>query len=190
MKKFLVCIMLAGIITLLSGCIITDNFDEYERKQFQSKETISEVVIEDISTEITVQTSMNKEVLVEYSDSPTGSWYSIDISDGVLNIKKERGTVGVDDSTLIVSLPEKEYQKLSIQTTNGDIILNNTTSVTYNCSTKNDDIKGTIKGVETDYLIVTAVKNGKSNLENNVIESSKQIEFNVKNGDINIEFVQ
>lgn len=79
---------------------------------------------------------MNKEVLVEYSDSPTDSWYSIDLSDGILNIKKERGTVGVDDSTLIVSLPEKEYQKLSIQTTNGDIILNNTTAVTYNCSTK------------------------------------------------------
>lgn len=190
MKRMSVGILLIGISALLSGCIITDNYDEYERKQFQSTEEISEIVIEDISTEITMVTSSNKEVLVDYSDSPKDSWYRIEISNGILNIKKTRKTVGVEDSTMVVSLPEKEYQNFSIETTNGDIILDNTTALTYKCSTENADIKGSLKGVEADYLIIIAVQNGKSNLENNVNESSKMIEFNVKNGDVNVKFVR
>lgn len=75
-----------------------------------------------------------------------------------------------------------------IETTNGDILFDNTNSLNYKCSTENGNITGTIKGVETDYLIVTKTVNGKSNIKNNVIESTSIIEFNVKNGDVNIEF--
>jgi len=105
-----------------------------------------------------------------------------------LKIKKTHETVSVENNSLIISLPQKEYQSLSIKTTNGNIIFDYSTSLTYNCSTENGNIKGILKGTETDYLIVTSVKNGKNNLNNNVIESSKTIEFDVKNGNIEIEF--
>lgn len=188
MKKFL-CILLFIPALLLTSCsFITDNIDEYERKQYQCEDTISEIHITDISTDITIRNSDTDTLLIEYSDSPTDSWYSIDSENGIITIEKTRGTVGVDDNTLIVSLPKNVYQNITIETTNGDIIFDNIAASTYKCSTENGDIKGTLNGNEAEYLIVTTAKNGNSNLKNNVIESSKSIELNVENGDIKIEF--
>lgn len=53
---------------------------------------------------------------------------------------------------------------------------------------KNGDITGTLNGNEKDYLIVVKAQNGDSNITDNVIESSKSIEFNVENGNVNIDF--
>lgn len=189
MKKIFLSAMVILVIGLLSGCMITDNnYDEYERKQFQSTDTISEIVVTDESANIVIQTKDSNEILVEYSDSPTNSWYRIDVSNGVLKIEKTRGTVGVDDNTLIITLPQKEYESISVETTNGDIQFDNVASSVYKCSTKNGDIKGSLAGNENDYLIVTTAKNGESTLENNVIESSKIVEFDVENGDIKVKF--
>ena len=58
----------------------------------------------------------------------------------------------------------------------------------YKCSVENGDITGTLNGSEADYLIVVKTENGDSNLKDNVIESSKSIEFNVENGDVDISF--
>lgn len=178
---------IATILTL-SGCIITDNSDEYERMKFQTTEDISEIMVWDLSTDYTAQISDNNDVIVEYSDSPTKSWYNIDVSEGILKIEKTRGTVGVEDSSVTILLPEKEYNNIFIETTNGDISFDNVFFLNYKCFTENGDITGTLNGNEADYLIVTKTKNGDSNLKDNVIESSKTIEFNVKNGDINIDF--
>lgn len=98
--------------------------------------------------------------------------------------------MGVDDSSLVISLPDSEYEEISVNTTNGDIIFNNITSAVYRCNTENGDIKGTIQGNSADYLCVVSVKNGDSTLENNAITSTKIIEFNVKNGDVEVEFAQ
>ena len=89
-----------------------------------------------------------------------------------------------------ITLPEKEYQSISIETSNGDISFRNVLSENYKCYVKNGDIIGTLNGSETDYLIVTDTKNGESYLKNNVIESSKTIEFNVENGDIKVDFLK
>lgn len=188
-KLVLLSIVLLFVMGLLSGCIITDNnYDEYERQQFQSTDTISEIEVVDISTDVMVKTSNGDAILVEYSDSPDNLWYSIEIVDEVLEIKKTRGTVGIEDNTLVISIPEKEYSRISIETTNGDIVFNSISSLDYKCTTENGDIKGLLAGKESDYLIVTTVKNGNSNMNNNVIQSSNIIEFDVKNGDIDIEF--
>lgn len=109
-------------------------------------------------------------------------------SNNILKIEKTRGTVGVDNSSLVISVPEKVYQSISAATTNGDIIFENITSSNYKCSAESGNIKGVLKGRETDYSIVTRARNGKSTLENNVIESAENVEFNVENGDIDIEF--
>lgn len=190
MKKLSLYIL--GIVTvgLLSGCVIRESEDEYKREQYQSTEIVSEILVEDISTDVIVQKTNKKELTVDYSDSPNNPWYNIDISRGVLTIEKTRGTVGVDNNSLVISLPQNEYQKFSIVTTNGNIIFNNTSSLAYKCSTQNGDIRGNVVGVESEYLIVIDVKNGSSNIKNNVIESSKTIEFNVVNGNINFEIEQ
>lgn len=188
MKKFSLSMIFVFIIALLSGCIVTDNQDKYERKQFQTTEDIYEIMVNDISTNYTLKVSDSKEMIVDYSDSPTDSWYTIEVSDDILKINKTRGTVGVEDSSVIITMPKKEYQNISIETTNGDIIFDNVSSQQYKCFTENGDIKGTLEANEADYLIVVKTKNGKSNIKDNVIESSKTIEFSTKNGDVKIVF--
>ena len=169
MRKIFLGILLVASMGILSGCLVTDNHDEYERQQFRSTEEISEISVTDSSTNYTLQISDTEELLVEYSDSPTQSWYNIDVADGTLKIEKTQGTVGVEENSVIITLPEKEYQSIAIETSNGDIT-------------------GTLNGSEADYLIVVKTENGDSNLKDNVIESSKSIEFNVKNGDVDISF--
>lgn len=39
--KTVFCIMWAGLTVLLSGCAMGENSDHYERKQFQSAESVS-----------------------------------------------------------------------------------------------------------------------------------------------------
>ena len=188
MRKIFLGVLLVASMGILSGCLVTDNHDEYERQQFRSTEEISEISVTDSSTNYTLQVSDTEELLVEYSDSPTQSWYNIDVADGTLKIEKTQGTVGVEENSVIITLPEKEYQNIAIETSNGDITFENVLSDKYKCSVENGDITGTLNGSEADYLIVVKTENGDSNLKDNVIESSKSIEFNVKNGDVDISF--
>ena len=86
MRKIFLSILLVASMGILSGCFVTDNHDEYERQQFRSTEEISEISVTDSSTNYTLQVSDTEELLVEYSDSPTQSWYNIDVADGTLKI--------------------------------------------------------------------------------------------------------
>ena len=160
-KIFLGIILFAGI-GVLSGCMVTEDYDEYERKQFRSTDEISEIIAKDSSTNYSLQVSDTEELLVEYSDSATESWYDIDAADGVLNIEKK--------------------------TSNGDIVFHDVLSKKYKCFVENGDITGTLNGDEKDYLIVVKIKNGDSSIRNHVMESSKTIEFNVKNGNVDVDF--
>ena len=191
MKKIALLLLLVVSFSLvLSGCIITDNDDGYERKEFKSKETFNQIVVSAESADVLFQYSDDKEVSVKYPESSTKQVYDISVSNGVLEIKKTRSTEGVDDSSLVISLPDKEYEEISVNTTNGDIIFENISSAVYRCNTENGDIKGTIQGNSADYLCVVSVENGDSTLENNAITSTKIIEFDVKNGNVEVEFVQ
>ena len=55
---------------------------------------------------------------------------------------------------------DKEYEEISVNTTNGDIIFENVSSMVYQCDTENGDIKGTILGNIADYSCTVSVKNG------------------------------
>ena len=138
MKKIFFGILLVVSMGIISGCMVTEDYDEYERQQFRSAEEISEVIVTDSSTNYTLQVSDTEELLVEYSDSPTKSWYNIDVADGTLKIEKTQGTVGVEENSVIITLPEKEYQSITLETSNGDITFENVFSDKYKCSVETE----------------------------------------------------
>lgn len=189
-RKLTLNILILFLIFGLSGCIITDNGNDYERKEFKSTETISKVIIADESTDVVFKVADSNELSVEYSEAPKDEWYDISVSNGVLKIEKTESTVGVTENSLIISMPNKEYEEISVETTNGDIVFEEVNASIYRCNLKNGDIKGTIQGNSDDYICVVSVENGDSTLENNAITSTKIIEFDVKNGDVEVEFVQ
>ena len=188
MKKIFLGIIFIFSIGVLSGCMVTEDYDEYERKQFRSTDEISEIIAKDSSTNYSLQISDTEELLVEYSDSATESWYDIDAADGMLKIEKTQGTVGVEENSVIITLPEKEYKNISIETSNGDIVFHDVLSKKYKCFVENGDITGTLNGDEKDYLIVVKIKNGDRSIRDHVMKSSKTIEFNVTNGNVDVDF--
>lgn len=189
MKKIILSVILfVCVITILSGCLITEDYDEYERKQFRSADEVAEIIASDISTDYKIQVSDTNEIIVEYSDSADESWYDISVAGGVLKIEKTRNTVGVEDNSVVITLPKREYQSIGVETSNGDIDFENTLCDKYKCTVKNGDITGILDGSKNDYLIVIEVTNGDSSLKNNVVDSSKIVEFNVENGDVNVGF--
>ena len=53
MKKIsLLLLLVVSFSLVLSGCIVTDNGNDYERKEFKSKETISKVVVSAESADV------------------------------------------------------------------------------------------------------------------------------------------
>lgn len=191
MKKIsLLLLLVVSFSFVLSGCIVTDDDNNYERNEFKSKETIRKVVVSDESTDVLFQISDSEEVSVKYSDLSKKQVYDISVSNGILEIEKTKSTVGVDDTSLVISLPDKEYEEISVNTTNGDIIFENVSAMVYRCDTENGNIKGTISGSKADYSCTVSVKNGDSTIDNNDINSTKTLELNVKNGDVKVEFAQ
>lgn len=189
MKKAVLSVMLAVGIIILSGCVVTEQNEEYERKQFLGKGAVTEIAASDISADYTIRVSSDtQEIIVEYSDSSREPWYDISVAGGILKIEKTKATVGVEDNSVIITLPEREYQSISVQTSNGGINFENVLCEKYKCSVKNGDITGTLRGSAEDYLIVVNVKNGDSSLKNNVIESSEIVEFSAENGDVRVGF--
>ena len=60
MKKIsLLLLLVVSFSLVLSGCIVTDNGNDYERKEFKSKETISKVVVSAESADVLFQISDN-----------------------------------------------------------------------------------------------------------------------------------
>lgn len=49
MKKVSLGIIMIVMVGLLSGCIVTDDYDEYERKKFQSADEVSDIIVRDLS---------------------------------------------------------------------------------------------------------------------------------------------
>lgn len=191
MKKIsLLLLLVVSFSFVLSGCIVTDDDNNYERNEFKSKETIRKIVVSDESTDVLFQISDSEEVSVKYSDLSKKQVYDISVSNGILEIEKTKSTVGVDDTSLVISLPDKEYEEISVNTTNGDIIFENVSAMVYRCDTENGNIKGTISGSKADYSCTVSVKNGDSTIDNNDINSTKTLELNVKNGDVKVEFAQ
>ena len=190
MKKLFLGIVLTVSLGILSGCMITENYDEYKRKQFRSTDEISEIIANDSSTNYSLQVSDTEELLVEYSDSTTESWYDIDVADGVLKIEKTQGTVGVEENSVIITLPKKEYKNISIETSNGNIVFENILAEKYKCFVKNGDITGSISGVMDEFSITCTIKKGESNLPALKEGGDKSLTAECNNGDINMNFVK
>ncbi|WP_455543464.1 hypothetical protein [Intestinibacter sp.] len=106
-KMFLSCLLIVTFVISLSGCVVTDNNTDYERKEFKTEKDVTKIAVIDKSTDVTFQVTDSDEITVEYSDSETEPIYDISIKNGTLNIEKTASTVGVEDNSLIISLPKK-----------------------------------------------------------------------------------
>lgn len=186
---------------------------QYVRKQYTAPAEVKSVVVEEVNTVITVQPTDGDDVQVEYSNLTNKELYSISLEEGVLTIQKDKkfnadSVKSNEDHSLIISLPEREYEKLSVtaqngslsigavefqditaELTNGSVSFDGTNAVSNSCTVTNGNISGKLCGKQSEYAITISLINGFSRLPSTASDgTSRTIYFSVTNGTIGVDF--
>ncbi len=190
MKRITINILLIVTFLGLTGCIVRDDATKYQKKEIQISEEIDGLEVLDKSSNIQILTSDTKEISVQYSDFIDEQLYAFEVNDNILKVVKKSSTVNLEMNNIVIKLPKKKYNVISVTTTNGDIDLNGIEATVYKCNTENGNIRGGIGGKKEEYAIAIETKNGTSNLEDTLIKSENMLEMQTRNGDIYIQFME
>lgn len=190
MKRITINILLIVTFLGLTGCIVRDDATKYQKKEIQISEEIDGLEVMDKSSNIQILTSDTKKISVQYSDFIDEQLYTFEVNDNILKVVKKSSTVNLEMNNIVIKLPQKKYNVISVTTTNGDIDLNGIEATVYKCNTENGNIRGGIGGKKEEYTIAIETKNGTSNLEDTLINSENMLEMQTRNGDIYIQFME
>lgn len=191
MKKITLNLLLVIIAFTITGCIVSDESENYKREKISISDKAEGLEISDISSDIQIiSTDADDKISVEYTDSIDGGLYDFEVEEGILKIVKTRTTRYNDESNIVVKLPGKKYKTISVKTTNGNIELYGIEASVYNLNTENGDIEGHLKGKYEDYMVKVKAKNGDSNLQDNIVNKENKIDIEIKNGDVDIQFME
>lgn len=220
MKKLAILVMsLLSAALFLVGC--SGNDAPFFEKNYEADAAeIKEIVVDVRDREIEVSLSEDEQVHITYFESEQES-YNISVSDDkVLTMtaksnKEWTDYIGSNPATgfrkISLRIPDSLLDKLTLTTTNEDIILSPVTvtgdvSLSVNggnivfdqihvgnsltLTGKNGNIRGTIIGSYDDFSISTEIKKGESSLPTDKSGGSKALSVKNNNGDIEIQFVQ
>lgn len=213
-KTVLLCLMLC--VFLLAGC--SDNSEAFEEKSYTPDTQVSEINLDVRDREIVVSLSEDKQVHIEYSES-NKEHYNISVSgEGILTMAGEAdkewtdyigGKPSAESRKILLQLPDKLLENLTLSTTNEDISLpalavTGSISVSSNggniafgdldvgnallLKAKNGDISGTVTGGWDDFAIQSEIKKCRSNLPEQKEGGTKTLNVSCNNGDVSIDF--
>lgn len=120
----------------------------YERRQYQTAEPVDRIEVDEVNAAIIVQAAKDantETVTVDYADAaePAASLYTFTVEGGTLTIRKERepeppvlglwwlggynyvSGQGFTDRSLVITLPQKQYESISAVAANGTITFKN-----------------------------------------------------------------
>ena len=221
MKK-LFCTLLSAAAAVALLCGFTPSAQENSAgaglitKTYETAEAISSVNVSDKYADVSVQAADVDHITVEYSYNSSyndafgtgGDLYSFTIAGPTLNIQGLKGdaSMSVNNSkrtcTLTVKLPRKAFAGLTVDTSNGNITIQDMTSQSNTLTTTNGNIS--ITGGSLDNLSATAnngkvevanlltqtfaasTRNGRISLSNT---SALSITAKAQNGSINLDAV-
>lgn len=217
MKKiFSVVLYLALCNVILLGW--SYNNEVFKEKIYTSNTQIRELILDVQDREIEVSLSQDDQIHIHYSES-NKEYYDIFVSGNVLSMTSVTNKEWTDyigfkpaaqNRKISVHIPSMLLTKLSISTTNQDVILSPLTitgsidisstggNITFKSldvgntlilNAKNGNISGTIAGSYDDFSIQSNSKKGDSNMPKNKQSGNKTLKVSCNNGDINIEFV-
>ena len=90
-------------------------------KQFQTAQQVDRISVEDAISDVTIRTADTDHITVDYADTDEKPLYTISVEDGLLRIQtgsldKIGGRIvsGLSNRDLVITLPQKQYQELSV----------------------------------------------------------------------------
>ncbi len=216
MKKAILLVLCLGLgLFVLAGC--SNNSEPFEEKSYMPDTQVSEIHLDVRDREIVVSLSEDEQVHIGYSEN-SKEYYNISVSDeGVLTMasasdKEWRDYIGgkpsAEDRKIVLQIPDKLLDNLSLSTTNEDVSLpalavkgsisvsSNGGNITFQTldvgnaltlTVKNGNISGTIAGSYDDFAIQTKIKKGESNLPEQKDGGTKMLNVSCNNGDVSID---
>ena len=120
-------LLAAGLLCGFAALPAEENADLVPR-QFQTAQQVDRIRVEDAISNVTIRTTDTDHITVDYADTAEKPLYTISVEDGLLRIQtgsldKIGGRIvsGLSNRDLIITLPQKQYQELSVGLTIGTL---------------------------------------------------------------------
>ena len=120
-------LLAAGLLCGFAALPAEENADLVPR-QFQTAQQVDRIRVEDAISNVTIRTTDTDHITVDYADTTEKPLYTISVEDGLLRIQtgsldKIGGRIvsGLSNRDLIITLPQKQYQELSVGLTIGTL---------------------------------------------------------------------
>ena len=189
--------------------------NEYIEESYESGTDIKELVIDESSNSIIMQSEDTDKITIEYYDNPDSSMYVIEEKDGKLKFKRNDRKffklINIDftERNIVVTVPSDYKGDMSIELTSGSLKADDITAddLKLDCTSgsikfenlasggdieidcTSGSVKGTLDGAKSDYTIRSETTAGSSNLSN-TDGGRKKLDVETTAGSINIEFTK
>ena len=151
-------------------------------KQFQTAQQVDRISVEDAISDVTIRTADTDHITVDYADTDEKPLYTISVEDGLLRIQtgsldKIGGRIvsGLSNRDLVITLPQKKYQDVSVALAVGTLSMEGVKASQLTAESAVNTVK--LSGIQADQLNAASAV-GKMTLRDSQIGNA-EIEGNV-----------
>ena len=182
-------LLAAGLLCGFAAPSAEENAELVPR-QFQTAQQIDRISVEDAISDVTIRTADTDHITVDYADTDEKPLYTISVEDGLLRIQtgsldKIGGRIvsGLSNRDLVITLPQKQYQELSMTLAVGTLSVEGVKAAQLTAESAVNTVE--LSGIEVDQLNAASAV-GKVTLQDSRIGNA-EIEGNV--GGVTVENV-
>ena len=188
-SKVLCGLLAAGLLCGFAAPPAEENADLVPR-QFQTAQQVDRISVEDAISNVTIRTADTDHITVDYADTDEKPLYTISVEDGLLRIQtgsldKIGGRIvsGLSNRDLVITLPQKQYQELSVALAVGTLSVEGVKAAQLTAEATVNTVE--LSGIQADQLNAASAV-GKVTLRDSQIGNA-EIEGNV--GGVAVEHV-
>ncbi len=126
-------------------------------KQFQTAQQVDRISVEDAISDVTIRTADTDHITVDYADTDEKPLYTISVEDGLLRIQtgsldKIGGRIvsGLSNRDLVITLPQKKYQDVSVALAVGTLSMEGVKASQLTAESAVNTVK--LSGIQADQL--------------------------------------
>ena len=160
-------LLAAGLLCGFAAPSAEENADLVPR-QFQTAQQIDRISVEDAISNVTIRTADTDHITVDYADTDEKPLYTISVEDGLLSIHTTKEEIegknmslikiridgktvsGRPDHDLVITLPQKKYQELSVALAVGTLSVEGVKASQLTAESAVNTVK--LSGIQADQL--------------------------------------
>ena len=149
-------LLAAGLLCGFAALPAEENADLVPR-QFQTAQQIDRISVEDAISDVTIRTADTDHITVDYADTDEKPLYTISVEDGLLRIQtgsldKIGGRIvsGLSNRDLVITLPQKKYQDVSVALAVGTLSMEGVKASQLTAESAVNTVK--LSGIQADQL--------------------------------------